>query len=263
MRRATRFPAALGMSALLHIAILLSLVALNILPAQQNVLRQIEVNYLQLKPRAILFDTSTNPGRSQTVQKRIEAEVTHRDFQKIVPGQRIILSDKNEIPQRGVPAYRIEKDELFIKSKNVFQKPAMTKTEFLNHDAIKLSFGFAEGEGKMGSLSKLHENPAYLTYNNTIRHSIWRALTNKFFNINKSYELKAQGLVYLKFALNRNGSLKEYQVIDEKSRASDELKQIAIEGLLAASPFESAPKELDSPGLTFSLVIHFIREEDE
>lgn len=242
MHRTTRFPAALGVSALLHIAILLSLAALNILPAQ-NVLRQIEVNYLKLKPKAILLDTSTNPRRTPAIEKRIGEELTHRDFQKIVPGQRIILSDKNEVPETGI----------------LFQKPAVTKSEFLNPDAIKLSFA----EGEMDSLSPLHENPAYLTYNNTIRYSIWRSLTNKFFNINKSYNLKAQGLVYLKFALNRNGSLKEYQVINEKSRASDELKQIAIEGLLAASPFESAPNELDSPLLTFSLVIHFIREEDE
>lgn len=240
MHRTTRFPAALGISALLHIALLLSLVALNILPAE-NVLRRIEVNYLKLKPKALLLDASAGPKPSRAVRRRLGRELTHRDFQKIVPGQRIILSDKNEVPGAGI----------------LFQKPAAAKSEFLNPDAIKLSFG----EGETGSLSKLHENPAYLTYNNTIRYSIWRSLTNKFFNLNKSYELKAQGLVYLKFALNSNGSLKEYQVIDEKSRASDELKQIAAEGLLAASPFESAPKELDSQALTFSLVIHFIREE--
>lgn len=242
MHRATRFPAALGISALLHIALLLSLAALNILPAQK-VLNQIEVNYLKLKPKAMLFDTSANLKRTPAIEKRITEELTHRDFQKIVPGQRIILSDKNEIPETGT----------------LFQKPTVTKTEFLNPDAIKLSFG----EGEMGASGKLHENPAYLTYNNTIRHSIWRSLTNKFLNINKSYELKDKGLVYLKFALNRDGSLKEYRVIDEKSRAGDELKQIAIEGLLDAAPFESIPKELDSPALTFSLVIHFIREEDE
>lgn len=246
MHRETRFPAALGISALLHTAIILSLAALNIFPAQK-VLNQIEINYLKLSPRAILFDASANPGRSQAIQKRIEKELTHRDFQKIVPGQRIILSDKNEVPETGV----------------LFKKPTVTKSEFLNPDAIKLSFGQTEGEGEMGSLSKPHENSAYLTYSNTIRYSIWRSLTNKFFNINKSYELKTQGLVYLRFGLNRNGSLKEYQVIDEKSNASDELKQIAIEGLLDASPFEYAPKELDSSALTFSLVIHFIREEDE
>ena len=246
MHRTTRFPAALGISALLHMAILFSLVALNILPAQ-NVLPQIEVNYLKLRPRAILSDISTDPRRSQIVQKRIEEELTHKDFQKIVTGQRIILSDKNEIPEPAM----------------LFQKPAVAKSKFLNPDAIKLSFGSAESGGEIGSLSKLHENPAYLTYNNTIRHSIWRSLTNKFFNTNKSYELKDKGLVYLKFSLNRDGSLKEYQVIDEKSRASKELKQIAVDGLLDASPFEGAPKELDSPGLTFSLVIHFIREEDE
>ena len=242
MHRATRFPAALGISALLHIALLLSLVALNILPAQK-VLNQIEVSYLKLKPKAVVLDTLADSRRSRTIEKRIVEELTHRDFQKIVPGQRILLSDKNEIPEAGI----------------LFQKPVVTKTEFLNPDAIKLSLG----EGEMGSLSKLQENPAYLTYNNTIRYSIWRSLTNKFFSINKSYNLKDKGLVYLKFTLNRNGSLKEYQVIDEKSRASAELKQIAIEGLLDASPFESAPKELDAPVLTFSLIIHFIREEDE
>jgi hypothetical protein len=246
MHRTTRFPAALGISALLHIAVLFSLAALNILPARE-VLRQIEVNYLKLKPKEIPFGASADPARSRSVQKKIEDELTHKDFRKIIPGQRIILSDKNEVPETGT----------------LFQKPAVEKSEFLNPGAIKLSFGFAEGEGQMGSLSKLHENPAYLTYNNAIRHSVWRSLTNKFFNIHKSSELKDKGLVYLKFTLNRDGSLKEYQVIDEKSRASDELKQIAREGLLDASPFEFAPKELDAQALAFSLVIHFIREEDE
>src|SRR3989338_6651037 len=123
-------------------AILFSLVALNILPAQ-NVLPQIEVNYLKLRPRAILSDISTDPRRSQIVQKRIEEELTHKDFQKIVTGQRFILSVKNEVPEPAM----------------LFQKPAVAKSKFLNPDAIKLSFGSPQRGGGIGPFGKTPKKP--------------------------------------------------------------------------------------------------------
>lgn len=238
MHQTTRFPAALGMSALLHIAILLSLVALNISPAQK-VLNQIEVNYLRLKPKAII------------IQKRAVRKLTQKDFDRVAPGQRLILSERDKIPEKGFPAQRISSpEEVLLRVTDIFEKPVLSRTEFIRSESIKLSP--VEIDGSM----KVPDNSAYLTYNNYLHERIRRSIYNKFYYIN------GKGTACIKFTIKDDGSLAEARLIDEKSNASDKLKRIALDGLKDAAPFPALPKGLNSSFETFWVNVHFIEEEN-
>ena len=214
--------------------ILFSLLALNILPAEKA-LNQIKVNYVKLKPRTASFD----PSSLNTATKRTIKELTQKELDKVRPGQRLILSDKNAIAEKGFTAQRIS-----------VQKPTLARTDFIKPETIKLS------PVEIESLNKIAENPAYLTYANYLRENIRRSFNNKLADVHE------KGLVCLKFSLNTDGSLKEYHLVEAQTNASDKLKRMSIDGLLEAAPFPSLPKELNSPDDTFSVIIHFIKGEN-
>ena len=231
------FPWALAISLSAHILILFSLSALNILP-KDKIIKEIEVNYLRIKPAVL--------DKTQTKMK------SRNNLDKLSLNQPLSLSAKNKFFEDSLPFSGARRDETLSMSRENSQKPVLSKIEFGSPYApIKLS------EVRMESSLKLAQNPAYLTYNNFLRERIRRCLYNKF------SEVSDEGVVCLKFALKSDGSLLEYRVIDEKSRASERLKRMAVEGLLDASPFPPLPKELDSPLATFSVIIHFIEQQGE
>ena len=236
MPQTKNFSFALGISILAHLSIILSLSALNILP-QPKPFKPIEVIYLKTKPRA--------PAIERRNQK---AKPLEDILDTISPGQRLILSTKDKIPQNNIPNLEIERNILLTKSNPALQKSQLTKVEFSHPDAIKLS------AIEMESSAKLSQNPVYLTYSNFLREGIRRCLYNKFSDIND------KGIVCIKFALSQDGTLLEYHIVDTKSIASQRLKRLAVDGLRDAAPFPPLPKELDSPVATFSVIIHFIEQ---
>lgn len=230
------FQAALGASVAAHLIILL-IFSMDILP-KQKILGEIEVNYFKVK------------SKSLSIQKKSQ-ELSQKDYDKIIPGQKLVLSKENRIPQKSVPAFEINQNEMFLKQKNSFLKPSINKIDFLKEKAIKIS------NVSMESNAKLPQNPVYLTYSNFVHERIRHSLYNRFSHVDD------RGVVYLKFALNADGSLMEYYVINTKSQASDRLKQITIDGLKDASPFPPFPKELGSPVATFNVTVHFIEQENK
>ena len=219
-----------------HILILFSLSVLNILP-KDKIIKEMEVNYLRIKP-AVLEKISTKSK-------------SRNNLDKLSLSQPLSLSTKNKFSEDILPFSSARRDEALLMSRENSQKPVLGKIEFSPNAPIKLS------EVRMESSLKLAQKPAYLTYNNFLRERIRRCLYNKF------SEVSDEGVVCLKFALKADGSVLEYRVIDEKSRASERLKRMAVEGLLDASPFPSLPKELDSSLATFSVIIHFIEQQGE
>lgn len=230
------FQMALGVSVAIHLVILL-IFSMNILP-KQKILGEVKVNYFKIN------------SKSLTLEKKSQG-LSQKDFDKIIPGQQLILSKKNKIPEKGMAALEISQNEIFQKQKNSFLKPSINKIDFLKENAIKISPVSIE------SNTKLPQNPAYLTYSNFVHERIRHSLYNRFSRTGD------RGVVYLKFALNADGSLIEYRVIDAKSQASDKLKQITLDGLKDASPFPPFPKELNSPVATFSVTVHFIEQENK
>lgn len=224
MLNVNNLPLALGVSLLAHFSLFFSLSTLNVFPKQGN-LKEIKVNYFKIKSEGLTFE-----------KKLASDAVVKKNLDRITPGQRLILSSRNEIPERSITASGIGQKE-----------PA----KFTARDTIKLS------TLELESSAKLVPNTAYLTYSNFLRERIRRSLYNKFSYIND------RGTVCLRFAVNSNGSLLDYRIIEDKSSASDKLKRMAIDGLREASPFPGLPKELDSPVATFSVIVHFIDQENE
>lgn len=94
------------------------------------------------------------------------------------------------------------------------------------------------------------ENPYYQTYYQKIRSMIKeRAYTN--------YSQFDTGEVYLTFVLLADGTLKQVQLIEERTTANDFLKKISLKSIQECHPFPPFPKDLAYPELSFNVVISF------
>lgn len=232
------FPVSLGISILSHLSIIFFLSAFNILPKPRPI-KPTEITYLKLRHKS----------QATEIKKTKNTPVDILD--NISPRQPLILGSADKITRGSIPAPKTEDYSQTAKINNSFHKPPATKTEISPPNTIKLS------AIEMESAVKLAQNPVYLTYSNFLRESIRRCLYHKFSQIND------KGIVCLKFALNQDGSLFEYHIIDAKSTAGESLRKMSIEGLKDAAPFPPLPKELAAPVATFSVIIHFIEQQIE
>jgi len=94
------------------------------------------------------------------------------------------------------------------------------------------------------------KNPTYLNYYQTVRETIRRSA---FRNFTKMYS----GEVYLTFTILSTGILEKINLIEDKCKADDYLKQIALKSLKESSPFPSFPEGLKYPELSFNVIISF------
>jgi len=95
-------------------------------------------------------------------------------------------------------------------------------------------------------------NPKYARYKDNIRQKIkekaYQYIQNPAFQ---------SGEVYLTFILLANGTLKQFKVIDEKTRANEYLRAISLKSIEESNPFPPFPADLNYPELTFSVPISF------
>ncbi len=99
-------------------------------------------------------------------------------------------------------------------------------------------------------------NPKYISYYETVRDKIkGRAYANI------DYSRSDRGEVYLTFVTDSKGNLKQVQVIDDRSKASDYLKEVSLKSIQEAGPFPEFTKGLNFPELSFNIVISFGMEE--
>jgi len=99
------------------------------------------------------------------------------------------------------------------------------------------------------SLDKIG-NPSYISYYQVVREKIRRAAY-------QNYNRNETGEVYITFIISDAGYLRDVRLVEEKSRAADYLKNIALVSVKNASPFPRFPKELDYSQLSFNVVISF------
>jgi TonB family protein len=99
------------------------------------------------------------------------------------------------------------------------------------------------------SLDKI-SNPSYISYYQVVREKIRRAAY-------QNYNRNETGEVYITFIISEAGYLKDVRLVEEKSRATPYLKNIASASVKNASPFPRFPKELDYSQLSFNVVISF------
>lgn len=93
-------------------------------------------------------------------------------------------------------------------------------------------------------------NPVYLNYYQQVRSRI----RDQAYQNYTEYE---SGEVYLTFVLQNDGTLKQLKLIEEKTSANSQLRQIGMKSIKDSNPFPSFPADLKYPELSFNVVISF------
>ena len=92
-------------------------------------------------------------------------------------------------------------------------------------------------------------SPIYTSYQDRIRESIKE-------RVYANYSKLDRGKIYLTFIISSDGSLKAYQIIDEKSQASQNLRYISTKSLKEAR-FPPFLKGMTLPEYTFNIEIEY------
>lgn len=219
------FNISFSLSIFLHILILSCLSIFSQTTKPQPV-KTVQVNYIKIQPKRLNATNKANKAGGSIQRKDL-------NLNKISLEQKIILAKEDRLPQH-----------------KELPKPTFSKIDFAPKEGIKLS------SLEIDTPDKLSRTPAYLTYSSLLREKIRRCLYGKF------SEISDKGLVCLRFSVDTAGALQRYHIVEEKSNASQELKDMAISGLKDASPFPPLPKEIDSTSAVFNVAIHFIEEKE-
>ena len=122
-----------------------------------------------------------------------------------------------------------------------FAKPSAARLDIL---AIKKKITLPPIE-----MNKIN-NPSYISYYQIVREKIKRAAY-------QNYTCRETGEITISFVISSDGILKDLRLLEERSSASEYLREIALRSVKDASPFPNFPKELDYPRLSFNLAITF------
>ena len=197
-----------------------------------------------------IFFPST--GKSQKIEvnyikplKAVKTETKKASFSRNEPFLKLpakISMDKR-IPPPFVNREEASKAALQVMPKDpIFDKPAgLLKPDTI---AIKKKITLPAV-----ALEKI-VNPSYISYYQVVREKIRRSAY-------QNYNRNETGEVYITFTISDAGYLKGVRLVEEKSRATPYLKNIALASVKNASPFPRFPKELDYFQLSFNVVISF------
>ena len=174
-----------------------------------------------------------------------------------------------KVPKKEDPQTKLSKDKLVEKSikeekislHDSLSSVALVKEHIVKPDALKVyervpvkMRSFSLAAKKTVSVPALQSekinNPSYANYYSLVRGRIKQ---RAYFNYSEYYA----GEVYLTFILTNDGSLKEVQIIEDKSTGGPYLRTIGLKSIKEATPFPPFPKELHYPELTFNVVISF------
>ncbi len=92
-------------------------------------------------------------------------------------------------------------------------------------------------------------SPIYTSYQDRIREGIKE-------RVYANYSRLDGGIVYLTFIISADGSLKDYLIIEEKTKASQNLRYISTKSLKEAH-FPPFPKGMTLPEYTFNIEIEY------
>ena len=99
-------------------------------------------------------------------------------------------------------------------------------------------------------------SPRYLNYHQKIRQKIKERAY--LYATESNFE---SGEVYLTFVLLADGTLKEIQIIEDRTSASSFLRGVGLRSIKESSPFPPFPEDLKYPELSFNVVISFKLDE--
>lgn len=203
---------------------------------------------------------SVEIGKASAKAEPKSMEVTYQ-IEKIAQARQVFPQnpkiDKSVIKEESSSTHPKAEDFLSVKGKindlSRLKTPFETSPTFDKAPMADLKSGEPTREIVVPSLVvEKMTNPKYARYKDNIRQKIkekaYQYIQNPAFQ---------SGEVYLTFILLANGTLKQFKVIDEKTRANEYLREISLKSIEESNPFPPFPADLNYPELTFSVPISF------
>lgn len=219
MTKENFLPAALFISLTIHTAVIFS-------------------NYLMRSPQK---QNTTRGGIEITYRQDAGKKDIDVREHPIKPSQRLDLKNTSMMPTDGSIPLKLGTEGQGLASSFMIneRKPEKIRSEMTHHVTI------------VPSKSEKINNPAYAAYNEMVRNSI----REKVYENYRNHGLEA-GTVYLTFVIGKDGSLRAAQIIDEKTNASTELKNISFKSL-KESRFPPFYNGMTLPEYTFNIEIQY------
>jgi len=217
----------LGLSLVIHLAVISYLSTENIHKVFQKPLKQIEVSYQTIEPKTVKEE-----------KKKIETIKAVKTMQE--PKKIELLSKESkgfaEIGSHLKDISKLPKQLRLTKK----QSPKIMTLDMDRRITVPLL------------KSEKISDKKYLSYNQLIRQKIKQMAYSHVDS--PKFE---QGEVYLTFVLGSNGVLQDIKIIDERTHASSYLRNIGLRSVRESNPFPPFPNDLNYPQLTFNVVIAF------
>ena len=169
------------------------------------------------------------PANPQTLDIRQHA---------IKPAQKLDLQNSLLNKSNDTIGVKLIKDSQQLKGLTMYErKPTQVRSTQVNYVMVT------------PITSEKINNPVYISYQDRVRESIKE-------KVYENYNRLDDGLVYLTFIIASDGSLKAYQIIDSKTKASQNLRYISSKSLKEAR-FPSFLKGMTLPEYTFNIEIEY------
>jgi hypothetical protein len=178
--------------------------------------------------------------------KQKKVEITYRpanpkslDIQQhtIKPAQKLDLQN-SMLAANDTIGVKLSKDNQDLKGLTMYdRKPVQISSAQVNHVTVT------------PIKSEKINDPIYTSYQDRVRESIKE-------RVYANYSRLDRGNVYLTFIIASDGSLKDYQIIDDKTKASQNLRYISTKSLKEAR-FPSFLKGMTLPEYTFNIEIEY------
>ena len=184
------------------------------------------------------------PQLKKSMEKRVEITYKPAVRQKlditqhpIKPAQKLDLQN-NSANTNDTIGVKMNKETEIFKSGTMYErKPTQLKSLPANYVRV------------VPITSSKMNSPIYTSYQDRIRECIKE-------RVYANYSKLDRGKVYLTFIISSNGSLKAYQVINEKTAASQNLRYISTKSLKEAK-FPPFLKGMSLPEYTFNIEIEY------
>ena len=219
-----RFYLAIGISLTIHLCWVFIFSSAHRIPFLKRPVRHIEVTYETTKvkddPKAQVQEQKVNMTRQRQVAKSVKIFAKESDT---------ISSFKGKVSEVSKFSRRLELDE-----KEIPKMGTMRTVSIPMFKAEKIT------------------NPRYLNYNEKIREKI----RLRAYSFVENLEFQS-GEVYLTFVLLSTGELSQIKIIEEKTKADRQLRDIGVRSIQESNPYPPFPPDLHYPELTFNVVISF------
>ncbi len=160
-----------------------------------------------------------------------------------------MIPRKTNLNKSVPPPFIVQEGSLSLKNNpDIYSRtPALLKPNFIKTEVSPLKKKISLPPVDTAKIN----SHSYLDYYQLVREKIRRSAY-------QNYSRTEIGEVYISFLITSDGQIKEMRLIEDKTRASQYLRDTAMRSIKDASPFPGFPKELSEyPELSFNVIISF------